>query len=78
MPTNRAQLLITAVDQTRGALDSVKRNLGSLSDTARSLNALMANLGVAVFAAGFGAMVKASLDSADALSKPSQRVGITV
>lgn len=78
MATNRAQLLITAVDQTRGALDSVKRNLGSLGDAARSLNGLLANLGVAVSAAGFGAMVKASLDSADALSKLSQRVGITV
>jgi hypothetical protein len=78
MANNRAQLLITAVDQTRGALHSVKRILGSLGNAARSLNGLLANLGVAVSAAGLGAMVKASLDSADSLSKLSQRVGITV
>lgn len=78
MANNRAQLLITAVDQTRGAFDSIKRNLGGLGDAARSLNGLLANLGVAVSAAGLGAMVKSSLESADALSKLSQRVGITV
>jgi hypothetical protein len=78
MANNRAQLLITAVDHTRGAIDSIKRNLGGLGDAARSLNGLLANLGVAVSAAGLGAMVKSSLESADALSKLSQRVGITV
>jgi hypothetical protein len=78
MATNRAQLLITAVDETRGAFASIKRNLGGLGNAARSLNGLLANLGVAVSAAGLGAMVKHSLESADALAKLSQRVGITV
>lgn len=78
MANNRAQLLITAVDQTRGAFDSIKRNLGDLGNTARSINGLLGTLGLAVSAAGLGAMVKASLDSADSLSKLSQRVGITV
>lgn len=76
--TARAQILIRAVDETRAAFDSIKRNLGGLGDAARSLNGLLANLGVAVSAAGLGAMVKSSLESADALSKLSQRVGITV
>jgi hypothetical protein len=78
MANNRAQLLITAVDQTRGAFDSIKRNLGDLGNAARSINGLLGTLGLAVSAAGLGAMVKASLDSADSLSKLSQRVGITV
>ncbi len=78
MANNRAQLLITAVDQTRGAFDSIKRNLGDLGTAARSINGLLGTLGLAVSAAGLGAMVKASLDSADSLSKLSQRVGITV
>jgi len=78
MANNRAQLLITAVDQTRGAFDSIKRNLGDLGKAARSINGLLGTLGLAVSAAGLGAMVKASLDSADSLSKLSQRVGITV
>jgi len=75
---NRAQLLITAVDQTRGAFDSIKRNLGDLGNAARSINGLLGTLGLAVSAAGLGALVKSSLDSADSLSKLSQRVGITV
>lgn len=78
MANNRAQLLITAVDETRGAFASIKRNLGGLADAAKSVNGLLANLGVALSAGGLAAMVKSSLDSADALSKLSQRVGITV
>ncbi|OED39007.1 phage tail protein [Chromatiales bacterium (ex Bugula neritina AB1)] len=75
---NRAQLLISAVDQTRGAFSSIKRNLGELGTVARSLNGLLGTLGLAVSAAGLGALVKSSLESADGLSKLSQRVGITV
>ena len=78
MVSNRAQLLITAVDETRSAFASIKRNLGDLGNAARSLNGLLGGLGVAVSAAGLASMVKSSLDSADSLSKLSQRVGITV
>ena len=78
MPNNRAQLLITAVDQTRAAFDSIKRNLGDLGNAARSISGLLGGLELAVSATGLGAMVKSSLDSADSLSKLSQRVGITV
>lgn len=78
MVSNRAQLLITAVDETRGAFDSIKRNLGDLGSVARSLGGLLSGLGVAVSAAGLASMVKSSLESADSLSKLSQRVGITV
>lgn len=78
MATERAQILIRAVDETRGAFDSVKRGLGGLADAARSVNGVLAGLGVALSAAGLGAMVKSALDSADALNKLSQRVGITV
>jgi uncharacterized protein YbjQ (UPF0145 family) len=78
MANNRAQILISAVDQTRGAFDSIKRNLGDLGNAARSLKGVLGTLGVALSAAGLSAMVKSALDSADALSKLSQRVGITV
>ncbi|MFN3593898.1 MAG: hypothetical protein ACK4TK_04340 [Thiobacillaceae bacterium] len=78
MANNRAQILIRAVDETRGAFDSVKRGLGGLTDAARSVNGVLAGLGVAVSAAGLGTMVKSALESADALNKLSQRVGITV
>ncbi|CAJ0888357.1 hypothetical protein R1479_04404 [Ralstonia mannitolilytica] len=78
MASNRAQILISAVDQTKAAFDSIQRGLGGLADAARSVNGVLANLGVAVSIAGFGAMVKSALESADALNKLSQRVGITV
>jgi hypothetical protein len=78
MANNRAQILIRAVDETRAAFDSIKRGLGGLADAAKRVNGMLANLGVAVSVAGLGAMVKSALDSADALNKLSQRVGITV
>jgi hypothetical protein len=78
MANHRAQILIRAVDETRGAFDSIKRGLGGLADAAKSVNGVLAGLGVALSAAGLGAMVKSALDSADALNKLSQRVGITV
>lgn len=78
MASNRAQILIRAVDETRAAFDSIKRGLGGLADAAKSVNGVLANLGVAVSVAGLGAMVKSALESADALNKLSQRVGITV
>lgn len=78
MAYDRAQILIRAVDETKTAFDSIKRGLGGLADAAKSVNGVLANLGVAMSAAGLAAMVKSSLESADALNKLSQRVGITV
>lgn len=78
MASNRAQILISAVDQTKTAFDSIKRGLGGLTDTARSVNGLLANLGVGVSLAGLAAMVKSAIDTGDALDEMSQRVGISV
>lgn len=78
MASNRAQILISAVDQTKTAFDSIKRGLGGLTDTAKSVNGVLANLGVGVSLAGMGAMIKSSIDSADALDEMSQRTGIAV
>ena len=50
--TARAQILIRAVDETRAAFGSIQRNLGGLLDAARRVNGVLANLGVAVSAAG--------------------------
>ncbi len=78
MATNRAQILISAVDQTKTAFDSIKRGLGGLTDTAKSVNGVLANLGVAVSVAGLTAMVKSAIDTGDALDEMSQRVGVSV
>lgn len=78
MVSNRAQILISAVDETKTAFDSIKRSLRGLTDTARSVNGVLANLGVAVSVAGLTAMVKSAIDTGDALDEMSQRVGISV
>ncbi len=78
MASNRAQILISAVDQTKTAFDSIKRGLGGLTDTAKSVNSVLANLGVAVSVAGLTAMVKSAIDTGDALDEMSQRVGVSV
>ena len=48
MASNRAQILISAVDQTKSAFDSIKRGWAGLTDTAKSVNGVLANLGVGV------------------------------
>ncbi|AOX99884.1 phage tail protein [Jeongeupia sp. USM3] len=78
MASNRAQILISAVDQTKAAFDSIKRGLGGLTDTAKSVNGVLANLGVAVSVAGLTAMVKSAINTGDALDEMSQRVGVSV
>lgn len=78
MASNRAQILISAVDQTKTAFDSIKRGLGGLTDTAKSVNGVLANLGVAVSVAGLTAMVKSAINTGDALDEMSQRVGVSV
>ena len=78
MASNRAQILISAVDQTKTAFDSIKRRLGGLTDSARSVNGVLANLGVGISLAGFGAFIKSAIDSADAMDEMSQRTGIAV
>lgn len=78
MASNRAQILISAVDQTKTAFDSIKRGLGGLTDTAKRVNGVLANLGAGVSLAGIGAMIKSSIDSADALDEMAQRTGIAV
>ncbi|RCX08627.1 phage tail protein [Extensimonas vulgaris] len=78
MASNRAQILISAVDQTKTAFDSIKRGLGGLTDTAKSVNGILAKLGVAVSVAGLTEMVKSAIDTGDALDEMSQRVGVSV
>lgn len=78
MPSDRAQILITAVDQTKGALASVKSNLEGLSNAAGKINGVLASLGAALSVAGLVAAGKAALDTADDLSKLSQKTGVSV
>ena len=78
MASNRAQILITAVNQTQAAFSAVKSGLAGLASAAQSVNGVLGNLGLAVTAASMVALVKSSIDAGDELSKLSQRVGISV
>lgn len=78
MAQDRAQLLITAVDQTKSAFDSIRGNLTKLGDESNRVKGLLAGLGVSLSVAGFGAMIKSAIDAADHLNKLSQKIGISV
>jgi len=75
---DRAQLLITAVDQTRSAFDSIRGNLAKLGDESNRVKGLLAGLGVSLSVASFAAMIKSAIDAADHLNKLSQKIGISV
>jgi len=75
---DRAQLLITAVDQTRSAFDSIRGNLAKLGDESNRVKGLLAGLGVSLSVAGFATMIKSAIDAADHLNKLSQKIGISV
>ena len=78
MTQDRAQLLITAVDQTRSAFDSIRGNLAKLGDESNRVKGMLAGLGVSLSVAGFAAMIKSAIDAADHLNKLSQKIGISV
>lgn len=78
MTQDRAQLLITAVDQTRSAFDSIRGNLAKLGDESNRVRGMLAGLGVSLSVAGFAAMIKSAIDAADQLNKLSQKIGISV
>lgn len=63
MASDRAQILITAVDQTKTALDSIRGNLGRLGDETRRVQGLLAGLGVSLTLAGFAALAKPDFDT---------------
>ena len=69
MASDRAQILITAIDQTKAALASVKGNLEGLSTAASKVNGVLAGLGAALSLGALVAAGKAALDTDDNLSK---------
>ena len=78
MASERAQILIAAIDQTKQAFASVKIGLEGITTAAKSVNGMLAGLGAALSVAGLMAAGKAALDTADDLSKLSQKTGISV
>lgn len=74
--SSKYQILLTATDQTREAFNSVKNSSKTLRE---DLNVVAGAFGVVALAAAtaLGAMLKHSIDTADATSKAAQKVGLT-
>lgn len=73
-----AKFTLTAVDQTKAAFDSVKRNLGDVERQASALRSVFAGIGAGLSAGALVGFVRTAIDAADNLGKLSQRVGVTV
>ncbi|MGH7343283.1 MAG: phage tail tape measure protein [Candidatus Rokuibacteriota bacterium] len=75
---NRAQILVRAVDETRGAFGSIRGSLRQLGSEAGRLRTVFAGLGVGLSAAGFARIIQGSIEAADHINKLSQKIGISV
>ena len=80
MSDNKAKLELVAVDKTRAAFDSAKRNLSEFKDAASRVNGIVASLGIAsaVGAGTLAALAKSGIDTADAFNDLSSRTGVSV
>ena len=62
---NEAKIVLSAVDQTKAAIDSAKKNLTGLGDQAAALSTKFGTIGTAIAAAFAGASLKGALDTLD-------------
>ena len=74
MASNNVRINITARDRTRRAFGTVNRSLTAMR---RGMFSLKAGIVGAVGAAGLGGMVKNAIESADAIGKTADKLGIT-
>ena len=63
--------------QAKASGDGAKKGIGGLNSALGDLDALIPTIGVGALVAGLGALVKRSLDAADAIGKLSARTGIS-
>jgi len=75
------KVIFEGVDQTSKAVKNVKKGLGdtdkAIGNLKRSLGGMTGALAAAAGAAGFGLMARNALQTADALGKTSQKLGVT-
>jgi len=73
-----AKIVLTAVDQTKAAIESAQRNMASLSDTVTRVTGLMGPLAAAITAAFSIEHFKGVLDLMDKLDDMSEKTGVSV
>lgn len=72
-----AKLAIGAVDQTKAAFESAKRNLSSLADKADAIKTRMGSLGLAIGAAFSAGSIMGLVDMLDQLDDMAEKTGIS-
>ena len=75
MATNRAQILITAVDETRRAFQSINGSLSQLRDQAGQVGAVLSRIGGAI---GVGLGVRELVEVADQYKNLQARLKLAV
>jgi hypothetical protein len=70
-----AQIVLSAVDNTKAAFESVKTNLGSLKAAAASVSGAIAAIGATAYLADMAAGVRHVINEWDELGKSAQRAG---
>ncbi|HSH98882.1 MAG: hypothetical protein ACAH07_06035 [Methylophilaceae bacterium] len=76
--SNNPEIVISAVDKTKAAVDSATTNLKKLESAGNSLNSSIGRLAPLLGAATFIGLVKGSIDAADNLNDLSKETGIAV
>ncbi|MES2909885.1 MAG: hypothetical protein V4718_00765, partial [Pseudomonadota bacterium] len=74
----KAAIELSAVDKTRAAFDSAKKNLQGLGEQAQGLPAKFGTLGVAIAGVFTAATIKGAVDMLDKLDDLSEKTGISV
>lgn len=75
MADNQTRIVISALDQTKAGLDSVRNNLSGIQSAAAAVGLSLSVMG-AVYA--FTNLVKSTIDAADRVNDLSQSMGINV
>lgn len=78
MADNRTQIVITAKDETRAAIQSALSGLSSITSAASRLPLVGTALASAFSATALTAGIKSVIDGADQLQKASQKYGVAV
>lgn len=75
---SEAKIVVSAVDQTRAAFDSARRNMTSLGDSAGGLVTKFGAIGLAISGAFAAVSFKGVIDTLDQLDDLSEKTGIGV
>lgn len=78
MADNKTSIIISAVDQTEGALKNINNNLGQLEGQFNRLSGVVSGFAAVAGVTAFTGLVKGAIDTADKLYDVSQQTGASV